>query len=169
MTGLSAVWHKGSLCHWRHHSLGTQEMQVLRVKVREPTRSHSTRYKDTDSDIKTLVSAGRPSAFQNATVSGKQPGSASSLPGGFGCVPSPPRPGERNQFILQGFCLLPSLRSCAPKAPGMGGAGEQSWAGGEAAGDMVTSEPAVHTHRTPGGWHSLPHFTEEEREVKTRD
>ncbi|CAK7300561.1 hypothetical protein VULLAG_LOCUS8382 [Vulpes lagopus] len=42
-TGLSGVWHKGSLCHQRHP--GNQEMQVLRVKSQRERQRHRQREK----------------------------------------------------------------------------------------------------------------------------
>lgn len=42
------------------------------------------RCKDTDSDIKTLISTGRPFAFLKATPSREQPDSASDFLGAFG-------------------------------------------------------------------------------------
>lgn len=80
------------------------------------------RYKDTDSDIKTLISGGRLFAFQRATASRKQPGSASDFLRHVGEVPSSLGPAGL-------LSAPPPLRLSLHKVPGMGGAEGQSWTG----------------------------------------
>lgn len=76
--------------------------------------SQRMRFKDTDSDIRTLISTGRLFAFlKDPPPQGAAGLCLSDLLGAFGLVPSLSGPGHA------GFYLLPSSQICLPSVPGM--------------------------------------------------
>lgn len=147
MTELSSAWPKGSPGSQRHHSQGTQEMQVLWVKVREPcwnsqneVQGRRRRHQCPNAYKESLgFPEGHP--LQEAAWFCLQ------FPGRLWLGSFPSLTWRKELIHYEAFlCSLPSQILWPPNHPAVGGPGGQSGTWGQAAGDMLSSDPVAHAH-----------------------